>query len=91
MLPNFLVLHRKKEMIMNTADVMIHVHPKLDAQARANLERRLLRHAGVGCAEFNDRANLHSLVVTYDANTVERKEILDEVRMTDPDAKTMGC
>jgi hypothetical protein len=78
-------------MIMNTTDVMIHVHPKLDARARANLEKRLLGHAGVGCAEFNDHPHLQALVVTYDADTVERNEILDEVRMTDPDAKTMGC
>jgi len=80
-----------KETIMYTADVMIHVHPKLDARARADLERRLMGHAGIGCAEFNNKANLQALVVTYDADTVEREEILEEVRITDPDAKTIGC
>lgn len=76
---------------MNTADVMFHVNPKLDARARADLERRLMGHAGVGCTEFNEHANLQSLVVTYDADTVERKELLAEVRITDPDARTLGC
>lgn len=76
---------------MNTVDMMIHVHPNLDAQARANLERKLMDHAGVDCAEFKDEAHPHSLVVTYDPGAVERMEILQEVRATDPDAMTLGC
>lgn len=33
------VISRMKEAIMNTADILIHVHPELDAQARTDLER----------------------------------------------------
>jgi ABC-type sulfate/molybdate transport systems ATPase subunit len=76
---------------MNTVDMMIHVRPALDAQARANLERNLMEHAGVDCAEFRDESHLHSLMVTYDPEAVKRVEILDVVRETDPDAITVGC
>lgn len=76
---------------MNTTDMLIHVHPTLDAQARAELERKLMGHAGIDCAEFKDDAHPHSLVVTYDPGTVERMEILREVRITDPEATTLGC
>lgn len=76
---------------MNTVDMLVHVHPKLDARARADLERKLMGHAGIGCAQFSDKANLQALVVTYDSDTVERKEILEEVRTLDPEAMTLGC
>ncbi len=76
---------------MNTVDMLIHVHPTLDAQTRADLEKRLMGHAGIDCAEFKDDANPHSLVVTYDPDTVDRMEILQEVRSADPDATTLGC
>ena len=75
---------------MNT-DMMIHVHPALDAQAKADMERKLMGHAGVDCAEFRDDAHPHSLVVSYDPDAVGRMEILKEVRTTDPDAITLGC
>lgn len=76
---------------MNTTDMMIHVHPKLDAQARADLERKLMGHVGVDCAEFYDHVRPHPLVVTYNPDTVERMEILQMVRILDPGAVTLGC
>lgn len=76
---------------MNTVAMMIHVHPALDAPARADLERKLMGHAGVDCAEFREEAHRHSLLVTYDPDAVERMEILDEVRTVDPEATTVGC
>jgi len=88
---SILFFHWMKETIMNTVDMMIHVHPKLDALAKANLERKLLGQAGVDCALFNDHAPPQSLVVTYDADTIDRMEILRLVRVTDPEATTMGC
>ncbi len=76
---------------MNTVDMIIHVHPELDAPARADLERKLMGRTGVDCAEFRNDPHPHSLVVTYDPDTVNRMEILDAVRATDPDAVTVGC
>ena len=76
---------------MNTTEMMIHVHRQLDARTRADLEKDIMGHAGVECAEFNQAERPHALVVTYDPDTVGRMEILDMVRTLDPDAITMGC
>ncbi len=76
---------------MNTIDMMIHVHPTLDAHARADLERKLMGRAGIDCAEFRSDTHPHSLVVSYDADTIKRMDVLNIVRETDPDATTLGC
>lgn len=75
---------------MNTADMMIHVHPDLDAPARMDLERNLMGHIGVDCAEFSRRPQFHSLMVKYDPDTVEGMEILQMVRKLDPVATMVG-
>lgn len=75
---------------MNTADMMIHVHPELDAQARKDLERELMGHIGVDCAEFDHRPNPHSLMVKYDPDEVEGMELLQMVRKLDPAATMVG-
>lgn len=75
---------------MNTADMLIHVHPDLDAQARTDLERKLAGHIGVDCAEFEHRAHPHSLLVKYDPDTVEGMELLQMVRKVDPAASMVG-
>lgn len=69
---------------MNTADMLIHVHPDLDAQARTELERKLAGHTGVDCAEFEHREHPHSLLVKYDPDTVKSMELLQMVRKVDP-------
>mgnify|MGYP003423546764 FL=1 len=75
---------------MNMADMLIHVHPELDVQTRAGLERRLMDCMGVDCAEFNHHAHPHALIVKYDPDTVEGMEILDVVRRIDPVATRVG-
>lgn len=75
---------------MNTADMMIHVHPELDAQARTDLERELMGRVGVDCAEFVHRAHPHSILVKYDPDAVEGMEILKMVRKFDPVASRVG-
>jgi hypothetical protein len=79
-----------KEAIMNTADMMIHVHPELDVQARTDLERELEGRIGVDCAEFNLHPHPHSLLVKYDPEAVKGMEILNMVRKLDPDATMVG-
>jgi 2-methylcitrate dehydratase PrpD len=75
---------------MNMADMLIHVHPELDALARTNLERRLMECMGVDCAEFNHHPHPHALIVKYDPDTVEGMEILGMVRNVDPAATRVG-
>lgn len=75
---------------MNTADMMIHVHPELDAQAQTELERKLSGRIGVDCAEFTRRAQLHSLLVKYDPDAVKGMDILQMVRSVDPAATMVG-
>ncbi len=75
---------------MNTADMLVHVHPELGAQARTGLERDLLGHIGIDCAEFEHRPHPHSLLVKYDPETIKGIEILQMVRKLDPAASVVG-
>lgn len=75
---------------MNTADMLIHLRPELDAQARRDLENRLSGHIGVDCAEFEHREHPHSLVVKYDPDAVAGMDLLQVVRTIDPGATIVG-
>lgn len=75
---------------MNTADLMIHVHPDLDARERTELERKLMGRIGVDCAEFDHHPHPHSLLIKYDPDAVEGMEILQMVRKIDPVATMVG-
>ena len=75
---------------MNTADMMIHVHPELDVQERTDLEKKVMGRIGVDCAEFNHHAHPHALLVKYDPDEVEGMEILQMVRRLDPAASIVG-
>lgn len=75
---------------MNTADMLIHVHPDLNAQARTDLEKNLLGHIGVDCAEFERRPQPHSILVKYDPDTIKGLDILLTVRKFDPEAAMVG-
>jgi hypothetical protein len=71
-------------MIMNTVDMLIHVHPELDAQIRTDLERKLMGRVGVDCAEFEHKQHPHSIMVKYDPDAIEGMTILQMVRKVDP-------
>ena len=75
---------------MNTADVMINVHPEFDLQTRTGLERILMSRVGIDCAEFTDQTHYHALMVKYDPEAVEGMEILQMVRRLDPAASMVG-
>ncbi len=75
---------------MNTADMLIYVHPDLDLQMRTDLEKKLMGRIGVDCAEFDHRPHPHSLMVKYDPDAVEGMEILQMVRKLDPVATMVG-
>ncbi|HEU0188029.1 MAG TPA: hypothetical protein VFR06_09075 [Gallionellaceae bacterium] len=75
---------------MGRADMLIHVHPELDARERGELERSLMECDGVDCAEFNRHSHPHALIVKYDPDTVEGMDILGRVRQLDPQAVRVG-
>ncbi len=84
------VFLQRKEKIMNTADLIIHVHPELDAQKRSYLAKTVEGHVGIDCAEFNHHVHPHALIVKYDPDKVQGIQILDMVRQTDPKATIVG-
>ena len=75
---------------MNTADMLIHVHPELGMQQRTVLERDLEGHIGIDCAQFSHRPHSHELMVKYDPDALKGLEILQMVRGIDPVATMVG-
>jgi hypothetical protein len=75
---------------MNTADMLIHVHPELNAQERAYLENWVSGCVGVDCAEFDHHTHPYALIVKYDPDAVRGMQILDMVRKIDPVATRVG-
>ncbi len=75
---------------MNTADMLIYVHPEFDADARTRLERKIMGCIGVDCAEFAHQPHPHTLLVKYDPDAVQGMQILDMVRQVDPQATRVG-
>ena len=75
---------------MNTADMLIHVHPELDAQSRSKLEKMIMGCAGVDCAEFDTHSHYHAMMVKYDPDAIRGMQILDRVRKVDPVATIVG-
>ncbi len=71
---------------MNTADMLIHVHPDLDDASRIGLERSISGRIGVDCAAFSHRPHSHALLVKYDPDAIQSNEVLEMVRKLDPEA-----
>ncbi len=78
------------EIIMNIADILIHIHPELDENERAGVTRKLESCEGVDCAEFNHHAHPHALIVKYDPDAIEGMQILQMVRQYDANAAMAG-
>jgi hypothetical protein len=75
---------------MNTADMLIHVHPDLDDDARTGLERSISGRIGVDCAEFARRPHPHALLVKYDPDKIRGMQLLEMVRKVDPEASRVS-
>jgi len=75
---------------MNTADMLIYVHPELDAQRRDALEKIVEGRIGVDCAQFDSHSHHHAMMVRYDPDAIQGMQILDVVRNTDPAATIVG-
>ncbi len=75
---------------MNTADLIIHVHPELGVQDKTKVTKLLESHVGVDCAEFSHHPHSHALMVKYDPEAIEGMELLQMVRNLDPVATMVG-
>ncbi len=75
---------------MNTADMLIYVHPELDTQAREKLEKRVMGCVGVDCAEFDHHAHPHAMIIKYNPDEIQGMDILNIVRTVDPIASRVG-
>ena len=75
---------------MNKTDMLIYIHPGLDAQKRVELERMVEGKRGVDCAEFDSHSHYHAMMVRYDPDSIEGIQILETVRRTDPIASMVG-
>lgn len=75
---------------MNTADMLIHIHPELDGKKRTHMEKWIEGRVGVDCAEFNHHPHPHALIVKYDPDTIQGIQILNMVRKVDPVATIVG-
>jgi hypothetical protein len=75
---------------MNMADMLVHVHPDLDAHARDHLERYVGSKNGVDCVEFDHHPHPHALIVKYDPDVLQGMQILNMVRKIDPAATMVG-
>lgn len=75
---------------MNTADMLIYVHPELDADSRTLVSKTVEGRIGVDCAEFDQHTKNHALMVKYDPDAIEGIQILNMVRQTDPRATIVG-
>lgn len=75
---------------MNTADMIIHVHPELGVQEKTRVAKWLECRVGVDCAEFSHHPHSHALMVKYDPEAVKGMELLQIVRRLDPVATMVG-
>ena len=75
---------------MNAADMLVHIHPELDAKKRTHVEKWIEGLVGVDCAEFNHHPHPHALIVKYDPDAIRGIQILDRVRKIDPVASIVG-
>jgi hypothetical protein len=75
---------------MDTPDILIHVHPELPAEKRAEVEDAVMRCPGVIAANFDHHKHPHALTVVYNKDAIKESQILETVRKYDPVATMVG-
>lgn len=74
---------------MDITDILIHVHPELDAPQQTLIEEALGGQAGVISAHFS-KEHPHELIVAYDPEATGSARLLDIVRGWDAAATMAG-
>lgn len=75
---------------MSTVDMLIHVHPELPPEARAEVEQAVSACDGVITANFDHHKHPHALIVLYNSDVIQGKQMLDVVKRHDPTATMAG-
>lgn len=75
---------------MNNVDVLIYVHPELSAEDRTRLTREVGGAVGVISANFDQHEHPHALIVQYNPDATQSKQLLEVVRRHDPTATMAG-
>lgn len=75
---------------MSTVDILIHVHPELSPETRAKLEEEVSACNGVISANFDHHQHPHALIVLYNPDAIQGKQMLDVVKRHDPAATMAG-
>lgn len=74
---------------MDIADILIHVHPDLPADARGGLEEGLRNFEGVISVHFNQQHD-HLLVVAYNPELISSAQVLEHVGERGVEASKIG-
>jgi len=75
---------------INIVDVVIHVHPELSKEQRANLQQAVHACEGVLSDCFKDDEHPHVFTVAYNPDLVTSQQVLKQVRTWDPEATMVG-
>ena len=75
---------------IDTPDILIYVHPELSAERRTKVENEVMGCAGVIAADFDHNKHPHALMVVYNPDATNSKQILAAVRKYDPAASLVG-
>jgi hypothetical protein len=79
-----------KGFVMDTVDILIHMHPDLGPETRSRVEQEIMACTGVIAANFNHHQQPHALTVLYDPDAVKDQQILEVARRVDPAATMAG-
>ena len=74
---------------INVVDIVIHVHPELSEEQRANLQQEVHACEGVLSDCFMDE-HPHVFTVAYNPDLISSDEVLKQVRVWDPEATMAG-
>ncbi|GMR05608.1 MAG: hypothetical protein BMS9Abin25_0183 [Gammaproteobacteria bacterium] len=74
---------------MDIADILIHVHPDLLAEQRAEVEVAISSSDGVVSVHFSPQHS-HELTVAYNPEVINSETILEQVRQWDREAMMAG-
>lgn len=74
----------------NTVDMLIHVHPELSQEARAKIEQEVSACNGVITANFDHHKHPHALIVLYNPDVIQSRQMLDVVKRHDAAATMAG-
>jgi hypothetical protein len=75
---------------INIADIVVHLHPESEGDARESIEHDLRARDGVISVHFSEEDHPHALVIAYNPAVVTSETLLAEIRKCDKRAVMAG-